>query len=67
MAEFYDQRFQSKWTEYYPVPMGWREDAPVSVKLRKFGKFIGIRGCESPTKGAFVSPGEDLTWKKKWC
>jgi hypothetical protein len=27
----------------------WRSDLPLEEKRRKMGKFIGLRGCETPT------------------
>jgi hypothetical protein len=47
--------------------MNWKEDACVGVKRRKFGKFIGLRGCESPVveKRPEVLKG-DSVWERKW-
>ena len=28
--------------------MGWRQDLTLEEKRRKMGKFIGLRGCETP-------------------
>ncbi|KAL1882714.1 hypothetical protein VTK73DRAFT_1234 [Phialemonium thermophilum] len=48
LAVFYHQRDPGPWSSYYPCPVPWRSDAPLEVKRRRFGRFIGLRGCESP-------------------
>lgn len=32
----------------YPMRIEWRNDAPLDQKRRRIGRFIGLRGCESP-------------------
>ncbi|KAI9669740.1 MAG: hypothetical protein M1831_007436 [Alyxoria varia] len=60
LARYYHQSDFSVWTYAYPETVNWdlewlahlREsrgkEAEVDVKRRKFGKFIGLRGCETP-------------------
>lgn len=38
--------------------MVWDVTAPVEVKRRRLGRFIGLRGCESPLAGDGSSGGE---------
>ncbi|KAF4308950.1 hypothetical protein SLS57_004023 [Botryosphaeria dothidea] len=58
LAAYYSQSTLNEWTEHYPSMMGWdaeffadpalSNEARAKIKLRKFGKFIGLRGCETP-------------------
>jgi hypothetical protein len=49
LAHFYHQRTPSELTKYYPKPINdWRESLTLEEKRRKLGKFIGLRGCETP-------------------
>lgn len=48
LAHFYHQRTPSMWTTHYPCPIQWRTDATLEEKRRRIGRFIGLRGCESP-------------------
>ncbi|KAF2088243.1 hypothetical protein K490DRAFT_40170 [Saccharata proteae CBS 121410] len=58
LAAYYSQVTRDEYTDQYPKPMDWDADfmaeAPmtdaqrVQVKRRKFGKFIGLRGCDTP-------------------
>ncbi|CAG8952606.1 hypothetical protein HYFRA_00009712 [Hymenoscyphus fraxineus] len=48
LAHFYHQRTPCVWTERYPCPVVWRTDASMEEKRRRIGRFIGLRGCESP-------------------
>ncbi|ORY60175.1 uncharacterized protein BCR38DRAFT_323783, partial [Pseudomassariella vexata] len=48
LAHFYHQRTPSRWTFHYPCPITWSSDLSLEEKRRKIGKFIGLRGCESP-------------------
>jgi len=48
LAHFYHQRTPSEWTRHYPCPVEWRTDATLEEKRRRIGRFIGLRGCESP-------------------
>ncbi|KAF3762399.1 hypothetical protein M406DRAFT_341632 [Cryphonectria parasitica EP155] len=48
IAHFYHQRTPSPWTRHYPCPITWVEGLSLEEKRRKIGKFIGLRGCETP-------------------
>ncbi|KAJ3494158.1 hypothetical protein NLG97_g4260 [Lecanicillium saksenae] len=53
LAAFYHQATPkgarpSPWAAQYPCPVRWRSDAPLEDKRRRMGRFIGLRGCESP-------------------
>jgi len=48
LASFYHQRTPSTLSRQYPCPIKWRSDLPLEEKRRKIGRFIGLRGCESP-------------------
>lgn len=50
MAGFYHQRDPSTLTYQYPCPISWSSSLPLEEKRRKIGKFIGLRGCESPVR-----------------
>ncbi|KAJ4416371.1 hypothetical protein N0V82_006808 [Gnomoniopsis sp. IMI 355080] len=48
LAQFYHQRSPCQWTRHYPCPISWAEGLTVEEKRRKIGKFIGLRGCDTP-------------------
>ncbi|KAI0482806.1 hypothetical protein GGR56DRAFT_208309 [Xylariaceae sp. FL0804] len=48
LAHFYHQRTPCRWTACYPCPVPWSSDLPLEDKRRRLGRFIGLRGCESP-------------------
>lgn len=48
IAIFYHQCYPSPLTTLYPCPVTWTENLTMEEKRRKIGKFIGLRGCESP-------------------
>ncbi|KAH6709635.1 hypothetical protein BKA61DRAFT_126207 [Leptodontidium sp. MPI-SDFR-AT-0119] len=50
LAHFYHQRTPSVYTTHYPCPVVWRTDATLEEKRRRIGRFIGLRGCESPVR-----------------
>lgn len=50
LANFYHQRRPCYWTYRYPRPVTWTEGLTLEEKRRKMGKFIGLRGCETPVK-----------------
>ncbi|KAH7416939.1 hypothetical protein BKA64DRAFT_283340 [Cadophora sp. MPI-SDFR-AT-0126] len=50
LAHFYHQRTPSIYTAHYPCPVQWRADATLEEKRRRTGRFIGLRGCESPVR-----------------
>ena len=50
LAHFYHQRTPSALSFQYPAPViaRWARDADINDKRRRFGRFLGLRGCESP-------------------
>ncbi|RDL36667.1 Uncharacterized protein BP5553_06019 [Venustampulla echinocandica] len=50
MAHFYHQSTPGDFTSSYPCPVEWRRDAALEDKRRKIGRFIGLRGCETPIR-----------------
>lgn len=49
LALFYHQRYPNEFTMSYPCPVTWpAEGLSIGDKRRKIGRFIGLRGCESP-------------------
>ncbi|KAI0008030.1 hypothetical protein F4779DRAFT_619027 [Xylariaceae sp. FL0662B] len=50
LAHFYHQRTPCQYTLHYPCPITWSSDMPLEEKRRKIGRFIGLRGCESPIR-----------------
>ncbi|TVY64313.1 hypothetical protein LSUE1_G006207, partial [Lachnellula suecica] len=48
LASHFHQRTPCEWSAYYPVQIQWRADATLDEKRRRIGRFIGLRGCESP-------------------
>ncbi|KAK0672893.1 hypothetical protein QBC41DRAFT_299274 [Cercophora samala] len=49
LAHFYHQRTPSVYTSQYPCPVYWpSEGMTIEDKRRKLGRFIGLRGCDSP-------------------
>ncbi|KAH7368966.1 hypothetical protein B0T11DRAFT_327102 [Plectosphaerella cucumerina] len=60
LAHFYHQRTPGPWTSQYPCPITWPAGLKVEEKRRKMGKFIGLRGCTTPT---VVCPPPEPVWK----
>ncbi len=60
LAHFYHQQTPSVYTRHYPCPVNreWRTDATLEEKRRRIGRFIGLRGCESPVR---VQSEEEIT------
>ncbi|PQE27189.1 beta-xylosidase protein [Rutstroemia sp. NJR-2017a WRK4] len=58
LAHFYHQRTPSAWTAMYPCPVRWNRHAGLEEKRRKLGKFIGLRGCDTPIGELVESVGE---------
>lgn len=59
LASFYHQRSPCEWSAQYPCPISWHAGLALEEKRRKIGKFIGLRGCETPVmsideQGRFV-------------
>lgn len=50
LASFYHQRTPCALTRHYPCPVEWKVDATLEEKRRRIGRFIGLRGCESPVR-----------------
>lgn len=48
LAHFYHQRTPCAWTAQYPCPVSWPPGLGIEEKRRKLGRFIGLRGCDSP-------------------
>ncbi|KAI1810767.1 hypothetical protein GGS20DRAFT_153750 [Poronia punctata] len=76
LAHFYHQRTPSQYKFHYPCPINWSSDIPLEEKRRKIGRFIGLRGCESPirirTEEEILEDArrariaeEDEMWKRK--
>ena len=61
LAHFYHQRTPCEWTAHYPCPVSWSPGLTVEEKRRKLGRFIGLRGCETPT-GRRGSPVSEEVW-----
>jgi hypothetical protein len=79
LAYYYHQRTPSRASLAYPAPVvaRWHVGADVAAKRRRFGRFAGLRGCESPT--AMAGPGRAaaaadadadavvvLRWVERW-
>jgi len=60
LASFYHQRTPCMWTERYPCPISWPEGLGIEAKRRKIGRFIGLRGCESPVVARLLRSEEEL-------
>lgn len=72
MAVYYHQNISSPciWTQQYPANMNWDaeflrhisdikgDEACIRIKRRKVGKFIGLRGCDTPI--------EEIDLKAQW-
>ena len=50
LAHFYHQRTPSVFSSQYPCPVVWEKGLTIEDKRRKIGRFIGLRGCESPVR-----------------
>ena len=50
LAHFYHQSTPSEFSLAYPAPIvyRWSKKADIEDKRRRFGRFVGLRGCESP-------------------
>ncbi|AEO54325.1 hypothetical protein MYCTH_2107070 [Thermothelomyces thermophilus ATCC 42464] len=60
LAHFYHQRTPCQWTWQYPCPVPWpaswrTSGLTIEEKRRKLGRFIGLRGCETPI-GELLDP-----------
>ncbi|MCJ1289675.1 hypothetical protein MMC34_001208 [Xylographa carneopallida] len=52
LAHYYHQRSPSHASFLYPAPVvaRWDRAADISRKRRWWGRFVGLRGCESPVE-----------------
>ncbi|KAI8230794.1 hypothetical protein K4K57_006674 [Colletotrichum sp. SAR 10_99] len=50
LARFYHQKTPSPWSASYPCPITWKSGLTLEEKRRKIGKFIGLRGCDTPMR-----------------
>lgn len=72
LAHFYHQRTPSEHTAHYPCVVAWHSDFPLEHKRRMFGRFIGLRGCESPWDEETISANArraartDEAWNRKF-
>jgi hypothetical protein len=48
LATFYHQRHVGPLTFEYPLRVEWPDGMSLEQKRRRFGRFVGLRGCESP-------------------
>ncbi|KAH7133571.1 hypothetical protein EDB81DRAFT_105884 [Dactylonectria macrodidyma] len=48
LAQFYHQKTPSRFSRMYPCPIVWNSHMSLEDKRRRMGRFIGLRGCESP-------------------
>ncbi|KAK3396481.1 hypothetical protein B0T20DRAFT_272673 [Sordaria brevicollis] len=56
LASFYHQRTPCQWTSHYPCPVSWPSGMGIEEKRRRIGRFIGLRGCESPVPSGTSGP-----------
>lgn len=78
LAWFYHQKFPSALSSHYPCPIKWGPSLTLEDKRRKIGKFIGLRGCETPiviktemeileeARMARLAEDEEM-WRRKTC
>jgi hypothetical protein len=64
LASFYHQRTPCQWTQRYPCPVQWGEELSIEAKRRKIGRFIGLRGCESPVVARLLNAGDGEDWER---
>ena len=50
LAAFYHQGERCEWTRQYPCPIPWERDLPLETKRRRIGRFIGLRGFDTPVR-----------------
>lgn len=62
LAHFYHQRTPSVYSLEYPAPVivSWNSQSTIEEKRRRFGRFIGLRGCESPEADDSLPSSEQL-------
>ena len=65
LAHFYHQRTPGPWTRHYPCPVPWSSSMGLEDKRRRIGRFIGLRGCETPVvRDAEMAEGEG--WDRRF-
>ncbi|KAH8648921.1 hypothetical protein BGZ60DRAFT_474173 [Tricladium varicosporioides] len=64
-ASFYHQRTPCEFSSWYPCPVfeSWDKNAGVEEKRRRIGRFIGLRGCESPVSERMI---QDEARRARW-
>ncbi|CAK7562246.1 MAG: hypothetical protein SEPTF4163_000081 [Sporothrix epigloea] len=70
LASFYHQRTPHPLKQLYPCPVLWpRRGLTLEDKRRKFGRFIGLRGCETPLwpDGLSQDSQRDTSWQQNGC
>ncbi|KAL1890408.1 hypothetical protein Sste5346_008235 [Sporothrix stenoceras] len=68
MASYYHQRTPSEYTGCYPCPVSWpRNGLTLEDKRRKFGRFIGLRGCQTPQRSTHSCRGHPKRSTKQTC
>ncbi|MCJ1306525.1 hypothetical protein MMC25_000168 [Agyrium rufum] len=52
LAHYYHQRTPTALSMSYPAPIitRWHKEAGIEDKRRRFGRFLGLRGCDSPVE-----------------
>lgn len=61
LAHFYHQRTPSVFSFSYPAPIiGRWSDADINDKRRRFGRFMGLRGCDSPLLRGETSEEQEM-------
>jgi hypothetical protein len=61
LAHHYDQRTPNEWTGCYPQRMNWHQGLTIEDKRRKWGRFMGLQGCETPHSTGAIT--EDMIWE----
>lgn len=63
LAAFYHQRDVCDLTAQYPCPVRWDSALPLEDKRRRMGRFIGLRGCETPVS---LRSEDDIAGDARW-
>ncbi|KAI9902998.1 hypothetical protein N3K66_002350 [Trichothecium roseum] len=63
LAAFYHQRDVCDLTAQYPCPVRWDSTLPLEDKRRRMGRFIGLRGCETPVS---LRSEDDIAGDARW-
>lgn len=65
LAHFYHQRTPGPWTRHYPCPVPWGPGMSLEDKRRRIGRFIGLRGCDTPVVSHFQGESDGLDRRYK--